>query len=338
MKTRLFAMAVVMMLPAAAGAVLVVDQQQLGIETRFQFEIGLTHGYRIAQTVTAGMDGRLAQIQMPVTCSSGTLIVEITPLDGDVPGTTVRSRADVGAALLPVVTPLVFRSFDLDRPVVMSAGERFAIVLRNETGDCHVGMADTLNPYSRGDSFFTFHDPPLWSHTGGFLDPFDTAFKTLIEVGGGGGGRSVLCTVEQIRPPLPFPDFTPVCRCLQDRSLREQRCGFFHPALFLFRRIPQPLPVGQPFTVKWTLVALAPLKGVVEVRDFLPPGFEGLKGPLVFFGDQIPQGASMTLDYKAVAGAKAGELKVQTDLSLPIGDQKVGTGELHTVIEVVPKP
>jgi hypothetical protein len=65
------------------------------------------------------------------------------------------------------------------------------------------------------------------------------------------------------------PSWLPVCRCLQDQGLREFRCALFHPDFFLFRGTPWPLKPEEKYNVKWTLVPLGQLKGVLEVSEGL---------------------------------------------------------------------
>jgi hypothetical protein len=317
-----------------AQADLVLDQQQTTVTLGTLGEgwlVGLAgeSDYQLAQTVTAGIGGRLSRVELPIECEGGTLIVEITDVvDGDEPGTTVLSRTEVDGSLFPPDTGFPFRAIDLAAAPRISAGVRFAIVLSNPTGRCGVGMGTLLDLYPRGRSVFRFRPDAFWQTTGGFSDPIDSAFRTWVETGSGapGGGSSGLCTIHGF-PGLPVPVSSPVCRCLRDPGLREFRCGLFHPSMFLFRRIPEPIRAGEPFPVKWTLVALAPLKGTVELTDVFPAGFNGPKSPLTFFVDQLPVGGSVTLEYKATA-PKGGKYKVDTILD---------DGRMQTMIEVVPK-
>jgi hypothetical protein len=65
--------------------------------------------------------------------------------------------------------------------------------------------------------------------------------------------------------PLPFGSELPICRCLRDAGARELRCGILHPDFFALRRIPFPLPAGQPFTERWEFLALTQLDGPVKL-------------------------------------------------------------------------
>lgn len=126
--------------------------------------------------------------------------------------------------------------------------------------------------------------------------------------------------------------FSPSPCCLQDEGLREFRCALFHPDFFLFRRTPWPLKPEEKYNVKWTLVPLSQLQGVLEVSEGL-----GFKGPLTFFVDQLPPGESVTLEYQAEA-RKAGEYKVESTIVFTKAGQKPETGKIRTVLEVGPKP
>ena len=147
----IFAVLAFLLAAAPTKADLVVDQTQ-PLFSEVPLAIGGASEQKVAQTVTAGMDGPLAAIQIPVGCDSGTLVVEIVALDGDRPGTRVLGRAEVPAVDLPA--PPDFRTVVLERPVRMSAGDRFAIVLRNPTGICGLLRGPDGDSYSRGEGYF----------------------------------------------------------------------------------------------------------------------------------------------------------------------------------------
>jgi hypothetical protein len=56
------------------------------------------------------------------------------------------------------------------------------------------------------------------------------------------GGAPPLPIAEPCFPDLPISADVPVCRCLHDGTLRELRCGVFHPDFRLVRRTPLPIP------------------------------------------------------------------------------------------------
>ena len=331
----------VLVLPALAIAALVIDQEQSMMADGIRPAIGGVHEQRLGQTVTAGFDGSLTHVELPVVCSSGTLIVEIIRVDGDLPGSDVRATAMVEAAALPPHPfPVPFVRIALDAPVRMAGGERFAIVMRNDTGLCTLATPVDGDTYPDGQAFFdALNDGPPrprrwepWRDSAGTVGDF--AFRTVMDspIAGRGGQ----CSVRGLPDPLPIPSWAPVCRCLQDPQAREQRCMLFHPSLMLMRRLPFPLKTGEKFAVRWTLIPFTSLKGTVEVEDHLPPEFtSSLKAPLWFFLDQTPPTQGHTLEYSAVAPAKGGTFRLETSITMPGIDQKLSTGTMRTTLSVV---
>jgi hypothetical protein len=323
--------------------VLTVDQEQPFFTSGPPLAItnSPTSEQKLAQIVTVGLAGPLVQIQLPVGCESGTLIVEIVELDGDFPGTRILGGARVPAADLPLVLPAMFVPIDLDRGIRMSVGDRFAIVLRNETGHCGLATSTDGDTYSAGKGFWDARpSPPGWRPLSDFASYFDHPFKTVVDVPGrppDPGRRSNLCSVIGFGTTF-LPDWAPVCRCLQDASLREGRCGLLHPSVYMFRRVPGPIAAGQPFKVRWTVMPLAPLTGVLTLREALPPGFQSPVNPLMFPVGQIPPGASLTLEYTAVAGKNMGDFDVNTQITLFPANQKPEDGMMKTIIEVGTPP
>lgn len=314
---------VILLLALAAEARPIVDQEApYGTET---ITVGGAGQLIVAQTVTAGVHGDLLRVELNIGCDSGALIVEIVNLEPGrtLPGSVVRSTTTIDAATIP--SPPDRRTFDMDRPLTMVAGRPFAIVLRNPTGSCTAVKGPDGDAYVGGRGFFrrASGPPDAWGQFLDFGKTDDLGFKTIVNV----PADSPPCIVNGFA--TPFPGWLPVCRCLQDEGLRDFRCALFHPDFFLFRNLPLPIRVGEPFVVKWTLVAYAPMKGVIELLDTLPPGFQTTqKGPLTFFVDQLPVGQSLTLEYKAVAPLKAGKYKLESTVT---------GGKLTTTIEVLPK-
>jgi hypothetical protein len=318
---RLFAAAALCALATAADARLYVDQESAyGKET---FSVGGMPNRVIAQTVTAGLTGELMRVEVGVGCESGELIVEIVNLDalGRI-GMAVRSRTVIDAATIPM--PPEPRTFDTERPLSMTTGHRFAIILRNETGTCHALKSNAFDAYVPGHGFFR-RDPASipygWLQFLDFGDQDDLGFRTIVNV----PVSTPPCFVNGFG--TPFPGDLPVCRCIRDEGLRDFRCALMHPDFFLFRNLPDDLPPGKPFKVKWTLVVFAPMDGVVELLEHYPPGFANVpKTPLTFFVGQVPVGASITLEYEAIAPVKGGRYKVESEV--------LGEGRMGTVLEI----
>ena len=328
-----------LVLAFTANADVVLDQEQPLIEPAAgRRAIGGPSEQQLAQTVTAGISGRLVEVHVPVSCGSGEVILEIFAVsDSGAPGSPVFAREHRLAAEFSRETdPPAFHRFVLDPAPRFEAGDRFTISLRNKTGECAMWPSPDGDTYPPGDGWFVNNAPPStgWTRNADTPDPFeDWPFQTFVD------------NTPPPAPPLPappcivtgfgvgfIPSWLPVCRCLQDEGLRELRCALFHPDFFLFRRTPWPLEPEEKYNVKWTLVPLSQLKGVLEVSEGL-----GFKGPLTFFVDQLPPGASMTLEYPAVAG-KAGNYKVENTIVFTKAGQAPDTGKIRTVLEVTPKP
>jgi hypothetical protein len=305
-----------------AQATLIVDQQQRWFDTTFApLEIGGPMDKRLAQTFTVGLAGYIQEIHLPVQCESGMLIVEIRPLEGDLPDPVpVWDRGVKLAADLPAVDPPVFRvipleelppepgdRFPIGSPSFYSeVGDRLSLVLSNPTGTCTVFRAIAGDPYTRGDGFFDERTEERgWLPLDGNIAPSDDlAFKTVMDA----DPPDPVCDVFGTLTNPFIPRFAPLCRCFQDELLREQRCSFLHPSFFMIRRMPFPIAPGETFPVIWTLIPLTELGGDVEVKELLPSGFLGLaKKPLLFNATKAKPGREITLEYKAVAyGVKEG--------------------------------
>jgi hypothetical protein len=303
---------------ATAAARPVLDQDApYGDETII---VGGTRNFVVSQSVTAGATGDLMRIEVGVGCDGGALILEIVNLEPgrEAPriGAPVRASVTIDAATIP--NPPALRTFELDRWPSMHSGDRFAIVLRNETGSCTLMKGATAvdgSSYAEGEAFFRQSASDGWFQFLDFGETGDIGFKTFVNV----PADSPPCVANGFS--LPFPSWLPVCRCISDEGLRDFRCALMHPDYFLFRNLPLPIHAGKPFEVKWTLVVYAPMRGVLELADSLA------KSPLTFFVDQMPVGESITLSYTAIAPAKPGRYKVEA---------KVGDGTMQTFIEVIP--
>lgn len=132
-----------------------MDQMQPNFDTTAGgFAIGGPSQQKLAQTVTVGRDGSLLGIYLPIIgCSSGALVIEIRELYGDEPGDVLLSQRQISAYQIPGIGP-VFRYFWIGGFIPFSAGDRFAIVLKNPTGSCAIYRSPVGNSYSEGEGFF----------------------------------------------------------------------------------------------------------------------------------------------------------------------------------------
>lgn len=162
-----------------------VDQQQPTIDTAVGgSSIGGASQQILAQVVVAGRAGRLLEVQFPVACSSGNLIVEIRQVSAaDEPVGVALTSETVAGSTLPsfVPNPPTFRAIRFSVPVPVSVGTRFAIVLLS-AGQCATFQGPVGDPYTGGHAWFDARPNPAhqWvrMNTGGGRD--DLPFQTVV--------------------------------------------------------------------------------------------------------------------------------------------------------------
>jgi len=169
-----------------AQPTLVLDQQQPTIDSGVALAIGGESEQKLAQIVTAGVAGRLAEVWLPVGCASGTLVLEIqgvTP--GGEPDGVVLKKRTFQASHLPAVLPPVLQQFRLGPSLRLAAGDRFAIVVSNPTGSCGLSPGPPGDSYGGGEAFFDARpNPPGWELLilSGEVTTRDLAFQTFMVV------------------------------------------------------------------------------------------------------------------------------------------------------------
>lgn len=169
-----------------AQATPVIDQQQPIIDTSVGgLAIGGSSAQKLAQIVTAGASGFLTEVRFPVACDPGSnLVVEIQGVAGGAPnGVVLTSQTIPGAGLPPFFpSPPSFRGLVFSAPVSVSAGDRFAIVLKSG-GSCGVFQGPLGDSYPGGNLYFdALPNPPGWVCVCSFPgDRFDLPFQTLVE-------------------------------------------------------------------------------------------------------------------------------------------------------------
>lgn len=351
-RVRFAGLVFAVVMPMMASAARVVDQRQDAFDLTFApLEIGGPFDKRLAQTFTVGIEGVPIEVELPVQCDSGILIVEIFESDGGAPVTTgLWDRGLIEASSAPPVDPPEFRSIPLEElppppgsrfapgspSFFARVGDRFVMVLSNPTGRCTMPRGVAVDPYTRGHGFFDERPLPRgWLRLDGNIEPSDDLpFRTVMDA----DPPAPPCNLVGVGPVSTIPDFLPVCRCLEDESLAEQLCTLLHPSFFLIRRIPWPIPQGETFRVSWTLIPLSDLTGEIELKEALPKDLQAsLKKPLVFRADHVKPGGSMTLEYKAVAlMGKGGTLEVNTVISATSLGQKPDVQHIRSLIEVAP--
>src|SRR6266849_6135934 len=139
-----------------------VDQQQPAMNTAAGgLFIGGNSQQKLAQTVTAGVSGTLAEVRMPIACYGGAdLILSIEGVTAGKPNGVVRNTQIIPGAGLPIFypSPPTFRRFVLTTPVALAAGDQFAIILNSTgltpTSACGIFQGPAGDPYPRGNMYF----------------------------------------------------------------------------------------------------------------------------------------------------------------------------------------
>lgn len=160
-----------------------VDQQQPGVDRQGgPYRIGGVTRQRLAQTITAGLSGRVTEVRFPVSCASGDLRVEIQGVAGGVPSGAVYASRSVHGSELSGDPFVPFDTVTFGAPPYFSGGSRYALVL-SSTGICEVLAGPVGDPYRGGDGLF--RDASLssgdWAPLG---DREDLPFQVVVETGG----------------------------------------------------------------------------------------------------------------------------------------------------------
>jgi hypothetical protein len=137
----------------------------------------------LAQTFTAGLSGRLDQVDLKLA-ANGTgpilpLTVEIRNAVGGSPGGTVLASGSIPASAAPP-PPAAFVSLGFASPATVTAGTQYAIVVFNaDVFPRRWGWAvDPSDPYAPGSAFHQATSPPgpTWLTD----SSSDTAFRTFV--------------------------------------------------------------------------------------------------------------------------------------------------------------
>ena len=171
---------------AATAGNPVVDQEQATINVSAGvFPIGLFE-QALAQSVTAGVSGRLTEVRLPVFCgATGELTVRIEGWAGSRPDGNVLASETFPGASLPFFpsfpADVALRSFPLSTPPMILAGHQFAVVAAG-TG-CAIFPGPVGDPYPGGNGYYMDVSNP-WSCLCGFPNfgyGSDLPFATLVE-------------------------------------------------------------------------------------------------------------------------------------------------------------
>ena len=168
--------------------VVLLDQEQplFDFTTVGAVGIGGNSEQKLAQVITAGISGPLAEARMPIVLSAGNLRISVNNTIADAPGNTILASVVVAAADLPGSFPtgVVFSSIVFDTPAFFSPGDQFSIVLECEgsPGSCQGAYVQgpVGNLYPGGNGWFDSrpNQPGVWVPIGG--NRFDLPFQTFV--------------------------------------------------------------------------------------------------------------------------------------------------------------
>ena len=186
MKTLINLLTTLTLLSAAAADSGILDQAQPVLDLSIGGSaIGGNSEQSLAQVATAGVTGWLTAVGLPVA-GSGTLLVEIQGVNHSVPnGVVFASQRFLGSSLPDVASdPNTFARLGLSQPVLVSAGDRFAIVvsaLNPPTDIFGLFNGPVGNPYPGGNASYSSRPNPagLWTPFG-FDGRFDLPFQTYM--------------------------------------------------------------------------------------------------------------------------------------------------------------
>lgn len=272
----LFVMLIFITPHSVTAASYVIDQQQPLINESAGFlGVGGDSEQKLAQTFTVGMSGDLAGLRLPVAgCGRGDLLIQLVrQVTGQPTGLLLRALIISGSDVPFSYTG--FTDFFFPAPISVSTGDKLAFSVQTIGVDsyCSYATAPTGDTYSRGDGFFDSRpNPPGWLSFKSVPDPFnDLAFFTLMEdlsIPGSSGNCVIPGRVDPVTGlplELPISNLVPACRCFEDASAREMRCGILHPDFFIVREFPMPLVPGKEFKERWRFTPLTELDGPVRV-------------------------------------------------------------------------
>ena len=161
----------------------VTDQQQPVINTTVgNLAIGWQSEQVLAQVITAGISGYLLAVEMPITRTSGDLVIEIQNVTESEPNGIVLTSETFNGTNFPAADSTGFRRFNFSTIIGFTAGNVFAIVMRSPEGSYSISQGPEGNPYSGGDGFFDArpNTPGVWVPISLGTDISDLPFKTIV--------------------------------------------------------------------------------------------------------------------------------------------------------------
>jgi hypothetical protein len=185
-----------------ANAADVVDQRQDNFDSDsppFTYAIGGVNQQEIGQVISAGMDGSLVAVNLPVACGEGSVLtVEVREF---LTGATL-STVDVPGSSLPPFSPggESFRRIEFPSPAFFAAGDTFALVLKASSPvGCSVVRGPLGNNYPRGSAYLRSEEPysDNWAPTWPTELRDDIPFQTVVK-------KKKLAKVDQEQPDVDW--------------------------------------------------------------------------------------------------------------------------------------
>jgi len=161
------------------------DQSQGVVDATagFTIAVGGASSQRVAQLFTAGVSGQLVELEVPVACADGTLLVEVRNVEAGLPGGEVLAEELFDPSELTWFVPGVatWSVLRLRPSPKLAAGTPYAMVFGNPTGSCGLLPGPPGDPYAGGDGY-AFDDVnaawvPIELGTGRYDLPFYTYMR-----------------------------------------------------------------------------------------------------------------------------------------------------------------
>lgn len=155
-----------------------VDQRQVSVDTQAaSFLVGGESGQALAQVITPGMSGTLAEVRLPIRCATGLLTLEIRGVAEDLPDARVLASESLTTTRTSADT--LYRTVALTARPAVAPGEKIALVLES-SGTCEVLAAPAGDVYPDGSGYYRNRtlEPGVWTSLG---TRDDLPFETIVE-------------------------------------------------------------------------------------------------------------------------------------------------------------
>ena len=160
-----------------------IDQEQVNVYPSLTWAVGGVSTQKLAQVFTAGRDGRLSHVTLPITCTSAAILtVSIQETTAGIPNGSVLAEEVLPGTIFPPIDqqPAIgFRIVEFSKQPKLIRRMQYAIVLEAATVDsCGVYQSPEGDFYPAGSGYFDgLPSPPVpgWRPLGPRNDlPFQT--------------------------------------------------------------------------------------------------------------------------------------------------------------------